>query len=126
MKNLFESKLEKLITEGTDVKSAVEKFVKKINANRVKQWKKDKHTLPLEIVKVKYGKSYAKLIVFNRDDKPGSVWGFVSMDDNPKTGARKGALLKAASWSKVAKGSRGNILDGTARWSFHGPEYNYR
>jgi len=121
------SKPKQEITEADgNIKADVEKFLKKINSDRAKQWKKDKHTLPLEVVKVKYGKSYAKYIVFTRDNKPGSVWGFVSLDDNPRTGARKGALLKAASWNAPAKGSRGNILDGTARWSFYGPEYNYR
>jgi hypothetical protein len=55
-----------------------------------------------------------------------SCWGFISRVDNPNfRGApiRKGDLLKPATWKQPAKHSRGNIIDGTARWDEWGPLY---
>jgi len=55
----------------------------------------------------------------------GKVWGFVSMVDGTHMGEpiKKGDLLMAATWSKPAKHSRGNIFDGTARYELWGPKY---
>lgn len=36
---------------------------------------------------------------------------------------KKGDLLKPASWKSPAKHSRGNIFEGTDKWSYHGPTY---
>jgi hypothetical protein len=36
---------------------------------------------------------------------------------------KKGDLLKPASWKAPAKHSRGNIFDGTDKWTFYGPDY---
>jgi len=36
---------------------------------------------------------------------------------------KKGDLLKPAGWRTPAKHSRGNIFDGTDKWTFHGPAY---
>jgi hypothetical protein len=36
---------------------------------------------------------------------------------------KKGDLMKPASWRAPAKHSRGNIFDGTAKWSHYGPTY---
>jgi hypothetical protein len=36
---------------------------------------------------------------------------------------KKGDLLKPAGWKTPAKHSRGNIFDGTASWSYYGPNY---
>lgn len=54
-----------------------------------------------------------------------SVWGFVAMTDGSIQGVpyRKGDLLKAAGWRTPAKHSRGNIFDGTDKWSWTGPHY---
>lgn len=54
-----------------------------------------------------------------------SCWGFISRYDGVFKGVpiKKGDLLKAASWNAPAKHSRGNIIDGTARWTVWGPTY---
>ena len=68
---------------------------------------------------VEVGSKYIKITV-NR-----SCWGFISRVDGMLGGfpIKKGDLLKAASRSAPAKHSRGNIVDGTARYSAYGPEY---
>ena len=50
---------------------------------------------------------------------------FVSMWEGVLKGSLvcKGDLLKPASWNQPAKHSRGNIFDGTDKWSFYGPTY---
>lgn len=54
-----------------------------------------------------------------------SCWGFISRVDGDLKGSpiKKGDLLKAATWKAPAKHSRGNIIDGTARYGVYGPEY---
>jgi len=54
-----------------------------------------------------------------------SCWGFISRVDDVLKGEpiKKGDLLKAATWKAPAKHSRGNIMDGTARYGVYGPEY---
>ena len=54
-----------------------------------------------------------------------SCWGFISRVDGDLKGSpiKKGDLLKPASWKAPAKHARGNIIDGTARYSTYGPEY---
>lgn len=54
-----------------------------------------------------------------------SVWAFVSMKEGEHKGLplKKGDLMKPASLSTPAKHSRGNIFDGTAKYSMYGPNY---
>jgi hypothetical protein len=54
-----------------------------------------------------------------------TCWGFISRVDGDLKGSpiKKGDLLKPASWKAPAKHARGNIIDGTARYSVYGPEY---
>ena len=90
-----------------------------VNEKRKKHWDENysyKEYTPLE---VKKGKKYMKLIDGT------SVWGFVSMWEVVLKGTLvcKGDLLKPASWNTPAKHSRGNIFDGTDKWSFYGPSY---
>jgi hypothetical protein len=74
---------------------------------------------PYTPLTVKKGQKYMKLI------DEGSVWAFVSMWEGVFKGTLvcKGDLLKPATWSQPAKHSRGNIFDGTDKWSYFGPEY---
>ena len=69
--------------------------------------------------------TYTKGRKFIKVKRAGSVWGFVSMYEGVHKGALvcKGDLLKAESWQSPAKHSRGNIFDGTAKFSYFGPEY---
>lgn len=68
---------------------------------------------PREEFKYNEGKRYVKVI------RGGSVHLFVDKDN--------GDILKAASWTAPAKGSRGNLSDefnGLRRVTAHGTEYN--
>ena len=55
----------------------------------------------------------------------GRVWGFIARNDGVLKGHpyKRGDLLKAATWSQPAAKSRGNIIDGTAKWDAIGPVY---
>ena len=65
------------------------------------------------------GRKFIKLI------DSGSVWGFVCMFDGEFKGqpVKKGDLMKPAGRMAPAKHSRGNIFDGTALFSYNGPNY---
>ena len=81
-----------------------------VKADMVSQWK--------ELI-VEVGQKYIRLWVGT------SCWGFISRVDGDLKGSpiKKGDLLKAATWKAPAKHARGNIIDGTARYSTYGPEY---
>jgi hypothetical protein len=101
------------------VKTQFEMWLEKLDKIRKVHWDKNfsyKEYTPLKISK---GRKFMKLI----DET--SVWGFVSMVDGEHDGVpvKKGDLMKPASWSKPAKHSRGNIFDGTAKYTYFGPEY---
>lgn len=53
------------------------------------------------------------------------VWGFVSMYEGLHDNCQVyvGDLLKAANYSRPAKHSRGNIFNGTAKFTWLGPDY---
>lgn len=83
------------------------------------QWEKQYSNLPYEPLTYTKGKKWAKIV------RGGSVWGFVSMWTGVYKGSpvREGDLLKAAGWAAPAKHSRGNVFDGTAKFSQYGPAY---
>lgn len=94
-----------------------EKWLNKVNEERKKHWDANftyKEYEPLTYTK---GRNYVKIL------DSSSVWGFVSMKDNPKKGEVMGDLLKPASWNSPAKHSRGNIFKGTDEWGYYGPSY---
>jgi len=51
----------------------------------------------------KEGRKYIKIIETNKEGKHRSAWGFIKYN---------GDVLKASTWSRPAKHSRGNIIDG--------------
>jgi len=94
-----------------------EKWLEGVDKIRKEYWERNftyKEYTPLTYTK---GRNYVKIIDGN------SVWGFVSMKDNPKKGELMGDLLKPASWNAPAKHSRGNIFKGTDEWEYYGPKY---
>lgn len=96
-----------------------EQWLAEVNEERKKYWDSNydyREYLPLTYKK---GRKYIKII----DDR--SVWGFVSMENGDVKGSpvKKGDLLKAANYNSPAKHARGNIFEGTAKYSFWGPEY---
>jgi hypothetical protein len=97
----------------------VAEFLTKVNAERAEYYKnmssmKDRTNLVMEV-----GNKFLRFWDGT------SCWGFISRVDGDLKGApiKKGDLLKPASWKAPAKHARGNILDGTARYSVYGPEY---
>jgi hypothetical protein len=103
---------ESLIKE--DIKSDINKFLDKLN----KEFPEQEYTTDFK------GGKYARIVQQNRKYSGNrSAWGFVSMEDNPSKGFKKGDLLKAAGFNTPAKGARGNILDGTAKYDKYSPIY---
>jgi hypothetical protein len=101
------------------MKSKFDLWLEKVNEERKEYWDEKFSHKPYEPLKVEKGRKYIKLI----DDH--CVWGFVSMWEGINKGSvvKKGDLLKPAGWSSPAKHSRGNIFDGSASWSYYGPNY---
>jgi hypothetical protein len=107
-----ESFKESVLTE--DIKADVLKFIDKLN----KEFTSHEYSTDFS------GGKYARISHDSRQF-PGnrSVWGFVAMIDNPGKGFKKGDLLKAAGWNTPAKNARGNVLDGTAKYTKWSPAY---
>lgn len=103
------------------MKTQFEKWLEEANekckAEHVKMFGDGDGSLPFEPLTYQKGRKYVKILRGN------SAWGFVAMQNDPKKGEEVGDLLKAASWNSPAKHPRGNIFDGTARYSKYGPEY---
>jgi hypothetical protein len=97
----------------------VRNFVNEVNEAIETYYKANFPSLEIKKVEVSIGKKYVKLIC-NR-----SVWGFISRYDGMLKGfpVKKGDLLKAAGYNTPAAHSRGNIMDGTARYDTYGPIY---
>ena len=94
-----------------------EKWLSEVDEIRAEYWNKNfsyKEYSPLTYTK---GRNYVKIL------SEGSVWGFVAMRDIPKKGEMMGDLLRPANYNTPAKHSRGNIFNGTAQWTYYGPNY---
>ena len=94
-----------------------EKWLLEVNEIRAEYWNKNfsyKGYSPLTYTK---GRNYIKIMDGT------SVWAFVAMKDIPKKGEVMGDLLRPANYNTPAKHSRGNIFNGTAQWTFYGPNY---
>ena len=97
----------------------VAKFIDEVNAKRLKYYTDAGSLSQYTELVVEIGNKYIRLWVGT------GCWGFISRVDGDLKGApiKKGDLLKPATWKAPAKHARGNIIDGTARWSEYGPEY---
>jgi hypothetical protein len=99
----------------------VNNFIEKVNKERevhYANWESNKGKTDLT---VEIGNKFIRLW-------DGSCcWGFISRVDGDLKGSpiKKGDLLKPATWKAPAKHARGNIIDGTARYTTSGPEYLY-
>jgi hypothetical protein len=95
-------------------------WLTKVNVSRQEYWEThyggDDRRMDFIVTK---GRKFIKL----RSDR--SIWGFVSMYDGLYKGEpiKKGDLLRPAGMKSPAKHARGNIFDGTANFTFFGPEY---
>jgi hypothetical protein len=97
----------------------VEKFVEKVNTEIKQYYETNLSNLTPRPMEIRVGTKFIKLI------SNGSVWGFISRFDGDYKGVpiKKGDLMKAASRDAPAKHSRGNIIDGTARYGVYGVTY---
>jgi len=97
----------------------VEKFIEKVNTEIKQYYETHLSNLTPQPMQMRVGNKFIKLI------SNGSVWGFISRYDGEYKGVpiKKGDLLKAASRDAPAKHSRGNIIDGTARYGVYGVTY---
>lgn len=108
--------LKKLLTEGAlneDIKKDIDKFIDKLN----KQFPDQEYTVSSG------GGKYVRINHKSRKFGGESAWGFIALVDNPSKGFQKGDLLKAAGYNTPAKNSRGNILNGTAKYDKYSPAY---
>ena len=106
--------------EYLDKNPIVKAFVEEVNAKIEKYYLLTFGPLAkVEYLSVNVGKKYIRLL------KGPACWGFISRHDGILHGesVKRGDLLKPANWERPAKHSRGNIIDGTARWGVYGPEY---
>jgi hypothetical protein len=97
----------------------VDKFIEKLNTEIQSYYSTNLSNLTPKPMEMRVGTKFIKLI------SNGSVWGFISRYDGEYKGVpiKKGDLMKAASRDSPAKHSRGNIIDGTAKYSVHGVTY---
>jgi hypothetical protein len=97
----------------------VEKFVEKVNAEIKQYYETNLSNLTPNPMEIRVGNKFIKLI------SNGSVWGFISRFDGDYKGVpiKKGDLMKAASRDAPSKHSRGNIIDGSARYGVYGVTY---
>lgn len=100
------------------LKYSIEKFIEevqgKINRMYATQYKK---LTPKKLVVIE-NRKYVKIL------SDGASWGFISKFDGMNKGVpvKRGDLMFSAGQSP-AKHSRGNIINGTARYSEYGPMY---
>ena len=97
----------------------VNNFIEKVNAERAEYYKNMNFKQGKTDLIVEIGNKFIRLW------DGSTCWGFISRVDGELKGSpiKKGDLLKPASWKAPAKHARGNIIDGTARYSTYGPEY---
>jgi len=97
----------------------VANFINEVNTKRLAYFTKANMPNLYQDVIPEIGNKYIRLWCGS------SCWGFISRVDGDLKGApiKKGDLLKAATWKAPAKHSRGNIIDGTAKWGEYGPSY---
>ena len=97
----------------------VANFIHEVNLKRLAYYIKADMPNQYQDIVVEVGQKYIRLWVGT------GCWGFISRVDGDLKGSpiKKGDLLKAATWKAPAKHARGNIIDGTARYSTYGPEY---
>jgi hypothetical protein len=97
----------------------VQKFVDEVNEAIKSYYGQHLSGLQPEWITVDVGRKFIRLWCGTR------CWGFISRVDGDHKGApiKKGDLLKPAGWRAAAKHARGNIADGTAKWTYIGVEY---
>ncbi len=97
----------------------VDAFIAKVNLEIEDYYATNLSNLTPVPLEIKVGNKFIKII------HDGYVWGFISRYEGEYKGVpiNKGDLMKAASRDSPAKHSRGNIIDGTAKYGVYGVAY---
>jgi hypothetical protein len=97
----------------------VNNFINQVNTQRKEYYVKSNMPTQYTEVTAEVGNKYIRLWDGT------CCWGFISRVDGNLKGSliKKGDLLKPATWKTPAKHARGNIMDGTAKYSAYGPSY---
>ena len=99
--------------------SKLEIWLSSVNKTIAAEYKLKFPSLEPKQLTYKKGRKFVKILDGT------SVWGFVSMEQCVHKGSLVcvGDLLKAEGFNAPAKHSRGNIFDGTAKYTMFGPAY---
>ena len=99
--------------------SKLEIWLDSVNKYIADDYKKNFPSLEPKQLTYRKGRKFVKILDGT------SVWGFVSMKQCVHKGSLVcvGDLLKAEGWNSPAKHSRGNIFDGSAKYTVYGPAY---
>ena len=99
--------------------SKLEMWLNSVNKTIADEYKQIFPSLEPKRLTYKKGRKFVKILDGT------SVWGFASMEQCVHKGSLVcvGDLLKAEGWNAPAKHSRGNIFDGTAKYTMFGPAY---
>lgn len=111
--------MDKKTIEYLNNNSIVNDFINKVNIQRQDYYVKSDMQSQYQPIVAELGQKYIRLWAGT------GCWGFISRVDGDLKGSpiKKGDLLKCATWKAPAKHSRGNIIDGTARYGIYGPDY---
>jgi hypothetical protein len=104
--------------DSKDFSKALDVFIKGAQKMIDDNYKKNYPNLKPDILSVKPGKKYIKIIQKGQSAQHESVWAFIDKET--------GDILKAASWKTPAKHARGNIFDKNNGLGFvtaYGPAY---
>ena len=97
----------------------VQEWINNLNVELKAEYEAGYSNLTWNPIKLQTGRKWFKLM------HGSSVWGFVAKEDGTQLGVavNAGDLMKPANFRAPARHSRGNILDGTARYKWTGPHY---
>jgi hypothetical protein len=101
------------------MKSRFQLWFENVNETRKQYWESNFSYKEYEPLTYKKGGKWMKIL------DGSSVWAFIALKDGvfKDTIVKEGDLMKPANWNAPAKHARGNIFEGTDRWSHWGPEY---
>jgi len=112
--------------DSKDINKAAEMLVKGVQKKINDYFKMEYKNLDPDVLEIKKGKRYIKIIRKNVHSKKIMSGGSVFLFLDAKKGDTYGDILKPASWRAPAKHARGNVFDG--KWGVgsvgvYGPAY---
>jgi len=94
-------------------------WVEELNAELKREFEAGYSNLTWQPITVTEGRKWFKLMHGT------SAWGFLAKENGVYKGSvvQAGDLMKPANWKVPARHSRGNVLNGSARYQWTGPHY---